>query len=152
MNWNGVIKALIVYVISNQWAEYFNKREENYINRLLKNTIDLSLIISISFSIISCIHSCLTYVYWTWRLTFLLLIILKLKKKKTTHKIVFWDAIFARAEHLAEYRRRIDFSSLSILSTNVSTTIFWLFLLKIIATQNVNFRCVRLDRYKERKK
>jgi hypothetical protein len=64
----------------------------------------------------------------------------------------FFRTICKRTRPLREDRRTDCIGSMSIVSSRVSTNIFWLSILEIIMTQNRRFRRVRRERKKKKEK
>ncbi len=67
-------------------------------------------------------------------------------------KSPFWTAPCRRTETPTKDRKTNLSSSISVFSFRVWTTIFWLAILEIITTQNINFWCVRRETKKKKKK
>jgi hypothetical protein len=106
--------------------------------------------------IISMIHYLLSAVdKKEWRLTFLaifILIISNAKKNRVHKKSSFFGAICKRTEPATRDQETEGIDLVLIFSSRVRTSIFWLSVLEIIAKENTNFRCVRLERKKKKRK
>ena len=140
---------------SNSWSRFWNnskgaivkfitaKTLPMHINTLLQIAVHWSFnYLNDSLFTISCIYNFLTNKLREWHLSFVVLIISKWIKLKAALNSSFSAAISEETKGDFEMNSKDCISSLSILGLRVSTTIFGVVVLVIIASQNNKFWCV----------